>query len=120
AAPPPGPAPPPNGTATAANRHATESWTAPANWGSPITSYTVTPYIGTAPQTPTVFTGGPPATSATVTGLGGGTTYTFTVAAINSIGTGAESAASNAVTPLSVPGAPANVTGTADVRSVTL
>jgi hypothetical protein len=117
---PAAPAAPTNVTATAGNADATVSWTAPADGGSPITSYTITPYIGTAPQTPTVITGGPPATSATVTGLGDGTTYTFTIAATNSSGTGAESAASNAVTPLSVPGAPSNVTGTADVRSVTL
>ena len=36
--------------ATAGNTSATVSWTAPANGGSPITSYTVTPYIGTQAQ----------------------------------------------------------------------
>ena len=41
----------PNGvTATPANASATVSWTAPASGGSPITSYTVTPFIGTAAQ----------------------------------------------------------------------
>ena len=39
------------------------------------------------------------ATSTTVTGLTNGTTYTFKVTAINAIGTGPDSAASNAVTP---------------------
>jgi len=38
-----------------------------------------------------------------VTGLTNGTTYTFTVAAINAVGTGAASAASNSVTPTSNP-----------------
>ena len=40
-------------TATAGNGTATVSWTAPSNGGSPITSYTITPYIGsTAPDHP--------------------------------------------------------------------
>ena len=69
------------------------SWTAPANGGSAITSYTVTPYIGTTAQTPTTVTGTPPATSTTVTGLTNGTAYTFTVTATNAIGTGPASAA---------------------------
>ena len=38
-------------TATAGNATATVSWTAPANGGSQITSYTITPYIGSTPQT---------------------------------------------------------------------
>ena len=59
------------------------SWTAPANGGSAITSYTVTPFIGTTAQTPTTVTGTPPATTATVTGLTNGTAYTFTVTATN-------------------------------------
>ena len=55
------------------------------------------PYIGTTAQpainTPTN------ATTYTVTGLTNGTAYTFTVAATNSVGTGAPSAASAALTP---------------------
>ena len=86
-------------SATAGNASATVSWTAPANGGSPITSYTVTPYIGTTAQTPSTVTGSPPATSTTVTGLTNGTAYTFTVTATNAIGTGPASAASNSVTP---------------------
>jgi hypothetical protein len=86
-------------TATAGNGSASVSWTAPSNGGSPITGYTVTPYIGSAAQTPVIVTGSPPATSTTVTGLTNGTTYTFTVSATNAIGTGAASAGSNAVTP---------------------
>ena len=86
-------------TAAAGNASATVSWTAPSNGGSPITSYTVTPFIGTTAQTPTTVTGNPPATTATVSGLTNGTTYTFTVAATNAVGTGPASAASAAVTP---------------------
>ena len=59
----------------------------PTNGGSPITSYTVTPYIGcdrpdARPRSPAS-----PPTSATITGLTNGTTYTFTVSATNSVGT---------------------------------
>jgi Domain of unknown function (DUF1929)/Fibronectin type III domain len=85
--------------ATPGNASATVTWSAPANDGSPITSYTITPYIGSTAQTPTTITGSPPATSTTITGLTNGTTYTFTVTATNAIGTGPASTASNAVTP---------------------
>jgi hypothetical protein len=93
------PAAPTNVTATAGNASAAVSWTAPSNGGSAITSYTVTPFIGSTPQTPSTVTGNPPATSVTVSGLTNGTAYTFTVAATNTVGTGPASAASNAVTP---------------------
>ena len=103
---PAAPSPPntPNGvTASPGNGQATVSWTAPADGGSPITKYTVTPYVGTTAQTPTVVTGNPPATTATVTGLVNNTTYTFTVSATNANGTSAPSVASNPVTPASSP-----------------
>jgi hypothetical protein len=93
------PAAPTNVTATAGRASATVTWTAPSNGGSTITTYTVTPFIGTTAQTPTTVTGSPPATSATVAGLTNGTTYTFTVTATNAVGTGPASAPSNAVTP---------------------
>ena len=51
-------------SATAGNGSASVSWTAPGNGGSAITSYTVTPYIGSAAQTPVTVSGSPPATSA--------------------------------------------------------
>ena len=98
------------------------SWTAPANGGSPITSYTITPYAGTTAQTPTVITGTPPATSANITGLTNGTAYTFTVSAANGVGTGPASAASSQITPTAptTPAAPANVTATAGNQSATV
>ncbi len=86
-------------SATAGNGSASVTWTAPGNGGSPITSYTVTPYIGTTAQPPVTVTGSPPGTAATVTGLTNGTAYTFTVTAANAIGTGPASAPSSAVTP---------------------
>jgi hypothetical protein len=59
----------------------------------------VTPFIGSVAQAATTVTGSPPATSVTVSGLNAGTTYTFKVSATNAVGTGPQSAASNAVTP---------------------
>ena len=85
-------------SAIPASGQAQVSWTAPQdNGGSAITSYKVIPYIGSTAQTP-VQVGGS-ATSATVTGLTDGTAYTFTVSATNSVGTGAASAPSSAITP---------------------
>src|SRR5581483_10546706 len=76
------------------------SWTAPSSNGdSAVTGYRVTPYVGSTAQT-AILTGST-ATSYTVTGLTNGTAYTFTVAAINAVGTGADSAASAPVTPSS-------------------
>jgi hypothetical protein len=83
-------------TATAGSGQATVHWAAPTtNNGSPITGYTVTPYIGLAAQPSRTFAS--TATTQTVSGLASGSTYTFTVAAINARGTGPESTASNPV-----------------------
>jgi len=94
-------------TATAGNAEANVSFTAPDfTGGAAITSYTVTASPGGITVTGTD-------TTILVTGLTNGTTYSFTVTATNSKGTGAASTASNAVTPLTVPGAPTAVTATA-------
>ena len=74
------------------------TWSAPTS-GDPVTTYTITPYIGSAPQTPTTVTGNPAPTTATVSGLTNGTTYTFTVTPSNPAGSGPESAPSSVVTP---------------------
>ena len=100
------PVAPTNVTATAGNQQATVSWTAPANNGSAITGYTITPYIGSQAQSPS--SAGASATSATITGLTNGTTYTFSVSATNGVGTG-PSASSGAVTPAGPPFAPTSV-----------
>jgi hypothetical protein len=86
-------------SATAGDRFATVSWTAPPNSGSPVTGYTVTPYLGGTAQTAVTVTGNPAATSATVPNLTNGSAYTFTVTATNAIGTSPASTPSNVVTP---------------------
>ena len=83
--------------ATAGSGSATVHWTAPANNGSPITGYIITPYINGVAQTAQTFLS--TSLSQIVTGLTPGTTYTFKVAAINANGTGPQSAATNGVTP---------------------
>ncbi len=83
--------------ASPGNASATVTWTAPAGDGnSVITGYVITPYVGVVAQAP-ITTGN--VGSLTVSGLTNGTTYTFKVAARNAVGTGPQSAASNAVTP---------------------
>lgn len=88
-------------SAVGGNASATVSFTTPAsNGGSPITNYKVTAAPGGANVTGNL-------TTLTVLGLVNGTAYTFTVVAINAIGTGpASSPASNSVTPATVPNAP--------------
>ena len=81
------------GEALAQDGSAIVSFGAPANnGGAEITGYTVTSSPGGITAT---GTGSPIIAS----GLTNGTSYTFTVTATNSIGTGAASAASNAVVP---------------------
>lgn len=117
-------------TATGKDSGATVSWYPPAVTGqSAITSYTITPYVGSTPQTPTTVAVGSLTTvsltstysngtfsdtrqsfnsplnatsalRAAVTGLTNSTNYTFTVKATNTQGTSVESAASGTVLPL--------------------
>ncbi len=98
------------GTATRGNTSVSLTWTAPAsNGGSAITGYAVTPYLnGTTAQAVQTFGTG---TTQTITGLTNGSAYTFKVAAINSVGSGSQSAASNSVTPATTPGVPTGVSG---------
>ncbi|MEL4302202.1 putative Ig domain-containing protein [Shewanella xiamenensis] len=85
------------GTATAGDAEATVTFTAPASTGGASIlagGYTVTASPGGA-------TGTGSGSPVTVTGLTNGVSYTFTVTATNSAGTGAASAASNSITPAS-------------------
>lgn len=85
------------------------AWQPPSDAGSSaITDYLVNAYAqGTT--TPVVLDTGSTSTSYQPFGLTNGTSYTFTVQAVNAAGPGAESASSDPVTLMSVPFAPSNV-----------
>ncbi|WP_285689328.1 fibronectin type III domain-containing protein [Actinoplanes sp. NBRC 103695] len=101
------PAAPTGVSAAPGDTVATVSFTASAdNGGTAVTGYTVT-------SSPGGLTGACAASPCTVTGLTNGTAYTFTVHATNAVGPSAESIASSAVTPASVPGAPTHVAAVA-------
>ncbi len=93
---------------------ATVSFTPPAATASPLTAFQVLVFAG-ANQVRTVAVA-PTATSATITGLTPGVSYTFRVQAVNAFGPGAPSAPSNAVVVAAVvvvpttPPAPTGVT----------
>jgi len=82
---------------TAGQNQVTVSWTAPTFNGSGITGYVITPHVGSSLHTPITFNSA--ATSEIISNLSGGTSYTFTVTAINSLGAGVPSALSSAASP---------------------
>jgi hypothetical protein len=84
--------------ATPANGGAVISWTAPANGGSPITTYAVTPFAGARRMSSTIVSG----TTAAIGGLRNGVRYRFTVVARNALGSGPRSRLSEAVKPSSL------------------
>jgi hypothetical protein len=91
------------------------TFTAPAyDGGEAITSYIVT-------STPGSITAIGASSPISVTGLASGTSYTFTVSAINSVGTGTPSSATSAVTATTIPQAPTigTATGANTTASVT-
>ena len=114
------PGAPTNVVAVLAGGSVTLSWTAGADGGSPITGYEIVakPISGGSTVKRTGIAG--TATSATVTGLVAGTTYAFTVRAVNSVGGGPLTAASRTVTPIGAPGAPTRVLATRGNASVGL
>lgn len=118
------PDPPLAPAASAASEDATVSWTAPVDdGGSAINGYmvTATPGGATCPASGA-------ATTCTVTGLANATAYTFTVRAMNALGTSSASGPSDpvtphstpppVVTPASPPGAPGGTTATAGSAQV--
>ncbi len=106
------PSAPQNFTATGGPTSVGLTWGAPANPGVPgVSGYTIT-YNG--PGSP--ITAGAGATSANVTGLAAGTSYTFTIVANSSAGD-SPAAQAGATTTQSVPNAPTNVVATAGTAS---
>ncbi|MGD0313133.1 MAG: spherulation-specific family 4 protein [Acidimicrobiales bacterium] len=84
-------------TAVAGPASATITWTAPASdGGSRISGYRISPSSGSSVTVGVV-------SDDVITGLVDGTVYTFTVAAVNAVGTGPASAPSNPVTPVAAP-----------------
>jgi len=97
----------------AGNQQVLLSWTAPPYCGLPILSYQAT-------ASPGGITATSATTSATITGLTNGISYTFTVVAINSLGPSSPSSPSIPVVPATVPGTPTSLTATAQSTRVYL
>lgn len=107
------PFPPANVAAVAENGRATVNWSPSDPNGSPILSYTVTPYLnGNALNDKTQTVGGA-VTSVVITGLTNGSTYTFKVVATNAVGSSDESGPSGPTDPKGEPSAPTNVSALA-------
>ena len=101
-------------SASAGNRQVTLSWSAAASNGSAIQRYEYRRGSGGW----TTVSGGGSARSQTVTGLTNGTSYTFSVRAVNGVGAG--TAASASATPAGRPGSPGSLSASAGNKQVTL
>lgn len=110
------PASPTDVFAEAGNSLANLSWLPPTD-GDPVDSY----LIFTAQGDPVVDADGDPTDSvATITGLTNGTSYSFTVTAVNTDGESDPSAPSNEVTPAGLPAAPTDLVAVPDDTFVVL
>ncbi|GAB1693560.1 peroxidase family protein [Krasilnikovia sp. M28-CT-15] len=99
--------------ASPGNGVATVRWTAPAqDGGAPITRFEIQVLTAKGAQVGKLRTASAAASVLTVTGLTNGTGYRFRVRAVNSVGAGAFSATSAAVTSRTAPGAPKRLTAT--------
>ncbi|WP_344061057.1 fibronectin type III domain-containing protein, partial [Terrabacter lapilli] len=108
-------------TALAGNTTVSLTWAAPAsNGGSTITGYAV--YRGTSAggEAATPVASNVTGTSFTDTGLTNGTTYYYTVAAINAVGTSPQSNETFATPQTTAPSAPLSLTATASSNAVAL
>jgi phospholipase C len=103
------PSPPPSASAVPGNGNATVHWTPPTTTnGSAITSYRVTPRTGFVTLNPVTFN--KTATGGIVTGLTNGTSYTFSVQALNA--RGASVSTTTAAIIVGTPTAPKGVVAT--------
>ena len=98
------------------------AWTPRSDGGSTVTKWQYQQKVGTGQWGSWIDVPNSTETtnSYTVTGLTNGTTYQFKVRAVNAIGNGAESAASDAVVPATTPPAPSKPTVSRGNGSVTL
>ncbi len=103
---------------TRGDTEVTVNWSAPSSNGSAITTYYIQPYA--AGSLFNIISTASTATSYTVPGLTNGTSYTFSVAAVNGVGTGSYSSQSSSVTPAGLPGTPSTPTTTAGDTQVTV
>ena len=121
---------PPSVSELAGDAQSTVSWTVPANNGKAIKDFTITPIADGVLQTPVVIAAGAvgSATDPTpgapdsyvVTGLTNGTTYSFSVAADSSAGTGAGTLSSPQPSSPSAPSAPTGVSASASGTTATV
>ena len=120
---PTSPSAPSKPTATAGDRQAALAWTAGTDGGSPVIEWQVSRKAGDGAwgAWKAVPGGGASTTGHTATGLTNGTKYRFKVRAVNVVGTGAASPASDAATPAlalaSAPPAPDKPVAVAGDRS---
>ena len=104
-------------TPRSGNGQATLTWWKPADNGSAVTSYVITPFKNGVAQ-PTVTVNGNPNT-AVITGLTNGSPYTFTIVANNAIGASPVSG-KTIVAVVGTPSSPTAVTAVAGTKQATV
>ena len=93
------PAAPSGPSATPGTNSATVTWTAPVASDPPVEGYVVTALAGTAKKAANAQSVPATQTSVSLSGLKGGTAYTFKVQALNAYGAGASATTTASVTP---------------------